>query len=152
MTGQRLLEVEARYVSAEGAAVTSTVGDLDPDRLVHGRPVREIPTYAGQKHYPGLFWSATTGSLICYESRLECSRLLLADHAMDVTWIASQPVWLIGRDGAAVHKHVPDLLLQLADGGYLLVDVKPAKFAARPEAVAQFQVDQPDLRGQGLAV
>ena len=139
VASRRLLEVEARYLSAEGEPVHTTVSELDSDRLVRGQPVRDIPTYSVQKNYPGLFWSATTGSLIRYECLLERSRLLLADYAADATWIASQPVWFIGRDGDGVHKHVPDLLLKLRDGGNLLVDVKPAKIVSRPEAVAQFR-------------
>jgi len=86
-----------------------------------------------------LFWSATTGGHIGYESLLELDRLWLADFDPQVEWLASQPLWLSGMDGATRRRHVPDLLLKLGGGaGFVLVDVKPAKFAALPEVAAVF--------------
>jgi hypothetical protein len=48
----------------------------------------------GQAHYPGYYWSATTGGHVIYESRLELARLLLAGFSPDVTAIAAQPFLL----------------------------------------------------------
>jgi hypothetical protein len=96
------------------------------------RPVRRARSYAGQRHYPRLFWSATPRGYVVYESRLELDRLLLADFDPDVAWLTTQPMWLSGVDGAKTRRHVPDLLMRLR-GGYLVADVKPAEFAARPE-------------------
>ncbi len=42
-------------------------------------PWRTTRSARGQVHYPGWYWSATTGSHVIYESRLELARLLLAD-------------------------------------------------------------------------
>lgn len=95
-----VLNTKAQYVSAEGEVVVTTLGDLDGDRAVRGLPVRRIRSAAGQRHYPGLFWSATTGGHVWYESRLELDRLWLADFDPDVVWIATQPVWLCGTDGS----------------------------------------------------
>ncbi|WP_408997121.1 DUF4240 domain-containing protein [Streptomyces europaeiscabiei] len=41
-----------------------------------GRPVRSFPSYRGQRHFPGLYWSSTTGGHVGFESRLE------RDHAI----------------------------------------------------------------------
>lgn len=132
------LDTEVRYVSAEGEDVSTSLGELAGDRVVHGGPVRRIPSFAGQRHYPGLFWSATTGGHIGYESLLELDRLWLADFDPQVEWLASQPLWLSGMDGSTRRRHVPDLLLKLLGGGFVLVDVKPEKFAALPEVAAVF--------------
>jgi hypothetical protein len=35
-----------------------------------GRPVRGFPSYRGQRHFPGLYWSATTGGHVGFESWL----------------------------------------------------------------------------------
>lgn len=51
----------------------------------------------GQVHYPGYFWSATTGAHVIYESRLELARLLLADFDRHVAVIAAQPFLLRAR-------------------------------------------------------
>ncbi|MDQ2783220.1 MAG: TnsA-like heteromeric transposase endonuclease subunit, partial [Actinomycetota bacterium] len=138
MAGHGLLEAEALYVSAEGEDVSTSLGELAGERVVHGRPVRRIRSFAGQRHYPGLFWSATTGGHIGYESLLELDRLWLADFDPRVKWLASQPLWLSGMDGSTRRRHVPDLLLKLLGGGFVLVDVKPEKFAALPEVAAVF--------------
>jgi len=44
--------------------VESTLGKVDAAALRSGRPVRTFPTYKGQRNYPGLLWTATTGSLV----------------------------------------------------------------------------------------
>lgn len=132
------LDAEVRYVCADGEGVSTSLGELDGDRAVHGRPVRAIRSIAGQRHYPGLFWSSTTGAHVGYESLLELDRLWLADFDREVAWIAAQPLWLSGVDGATRRRHVPDLLLKLRGGGFVVVDVKPAKFAAREEVAAVF--------------
>jgi hypothetical protein len=64
--------------------------------------------------------------LVAYESRLELARIMLADYDPEVTGIAAQPFQLAGRDDGVLRRHVPDLLLKRADGGVLVVDVKPA--------------------------
>jgi hypothetical protein len=133
-----VLDSEVRYVSPGGEDVSTSLGELDGDRVVHGLPVRTIRSFAGQRHYPGLFWSATTGRHVWYESLLELDRLWLADFDPNVAWIASQPMWLSGMDGSTRRRHVPDLLLKLRDGGFVVADVKPAKFAAREEVAAVF--------------
>lgn len=59
-------------------------------------PVRRIRSRHQQRDCPGLFWSATTGGHVPYESRLELDRLWLADFDPDVSRIAAQPMWIVG--------------------------------------------------------
>lgn len=103
VAGEGLLEAEALYVSAEGEAVMTSLGELAGDRVVPGTRVRRIRSFAGQRHYPGLFWSATTGGgHVAYESLVELDPLWLADFDPEVEWIASQPLWLSGMDGSTL--------------------------------------------------
>ena len=125
-------DAQIRYLGADGWA-ESTLGKVDAAALGSGRPVRTFPTYKGQRNYPGLLWTATTGSLVGYESLLERDRLWLADFDPAVRQICGQPFWLTGRDGSTVRRHVPDFLFQLADGSYLVVDVKPARLLDEPK-------------------
>lgn len=101
--------------------------------------MRRVRSSAGQRHYSGLFWSATNGEHVPYESRLELDRLWPADFDPQVCRIAAQPLWLSGRDGSAVRRYVPDLLLRQRGGGTVVVDVKPQQFVDRPE-VAQVRI------------
>ena len=59
-----------------------------------------------------------------YESRLELSRLILADFDQ-VQRLASQPFQLIARVGDVALRRVPDYML-VTDNGPLIVDVNPA--------------------------
>jgi hypothetical protein len=129
-----LEEVEARFVAESGQVIT-TLGKVDAAEVVHGRPVRTIPAY-GQRSRPGVLWVATTGTHVPYESLLERDRLLMADFDPVVRGIAVQPLALSGRDGQTLRRHVPDMLLERADGTYLLVDVKPARLCSMPDAAA----------------
>jgi hypothetical protein len=64
-------------------------------QIVTAAPWRTARSARGQEHYPGYYWSATTGGHVIYESRLELARLLLADFAPDVVAIAAQPFLLL---------------------------------------------------------
>lgn len=51
VAGWQPLDIEAHYVSADGGAVSITLGAVESLRLVHGLPVRDIPWHGGQRHY-----------------------------------------------------------------------------------------------------
>ncbi|MET9530858.1 TnsA-like heteromeric transposase endonuclease subunit [Streptomyces sp. NPDC006649] len=59
-----------------------------------GRPVRGFPSYRGQRHFPGLYWSSTTGRHVGFESWLERDHAMLLDFTPQVTGLLSQPLWL----------------------------------------------------------
>ncbi|MDC3728941.1 TnsA-like heteromeric transposase endonuclease subunit [Rhodococcus sp. Rp3] len=134
----RTSEVEVRYVQESGDPVATTLAPADPCRMIQGLPVRKVRSPPRRRHYAGMFWSATNRAHVLYESRLELDRLWLADYAPEVVRIAAQPMWLCGPDGNAKRRHVPDLLLQRIDGGFTVVDVKPAEFARRDEVAQVF--------------
>jgi hypothetical protein len=52
-------------------------------------PVRRFPSYKGQCHYIGQWWTATTGTLVGFESWLERDRLMLLDFDPDTVGLAS---------------------------------------------------------------
>ena len=130
--GSRHEDAQIRFLSADGWT-ESTLVKVDPAAIGSGRPVRSFPTYKGQRNYPGLLWTATAAALVGYESLLERDRLWLADFDPAVRQIAGQPFWLSGRDGSTIRRHVPDFLLQLRNGNYLVVDVKPARLLEDPK-------------------
>jgi hypothetical protein len=84
-------------------------------QIAEAAPWRTTRSARGQVHYPGWYWSATTGSHVIYESRLELARLLLAVFDPDVTAIAAQPFLLRAQVSGRVRRHVPDFLLVHAD-------------------------------------
>ncbi|AMU33212.1 TnsA endonuclease N terminal protein [Mycobacteroides abscessus subsp. massiliense] len=105
--------------------------------LQSAAPWRTFRWYKGQKHYSGIYWSATCAGHVIYESRLELSRLLLADFDRAVSWIVPQPVLLEAVVAGEHCRHVPDFLL-ITGAGPVVVDVKPARQAAKAVVARTF--------------
>jgi hypothetical protein len=114
------------YLEAPDAEHRASPGSwpgLRPEEFV---PVREFRWARGQGHLPGLWWLATTGSHVGYESWLERDHVMLLDFDPEVTAIAAQPFWLHWRgDGGRPRRHAPDLFARMADGSAVVIDVRP---------------------------
>jgi hypothetical protein len=102
-----------------------------------GRMVRKIPSYRGQKHAPGRYWSATTGGLVEYESHLECRWMTLLDFDPCVTAFVSQPLRLDAVDGQGHWEHTPDVFARRDDGSVWLLDMKDPRQLDKPEVRLQ---------------
>jgi hypothetical protein len=103
--------------------------------------VRKIPSYKGQAGLPGLYWFGALDRLIPYESRLEMLSLMLLDFDVECLDVLPQPLALhfhLG-DGSAPW-HVPDFLVSLPGGRFLLVDVKPRVQAEKLKNQATFSM------------
>ncbi|RZU51195.1 hypothetical protein EV385_3001 [Krasilnikovia cinnamomea] len=88
-------------------------------------PVRDFPSYQGQRSFSGSWWAATTREFVGFESWLERDRIMLLDFSPQVTGIASQPFWLIWPTGDRQRRHAPDLFARLSNGTGLVIDVRP---------------------------
>jgi hypothetical protein len=110
---------------------------VDSARLSSTVPWRTFRWYKGQRHYSGLYWSATMRDHVIYESRLELARLIYADFDRAVHRILAQPFLLkVPLDGK-IRKHIPDYFLVTAQGP-VVVDVKPEQFLTRPTIASTF--------------
>lgn len=96
-------------------------------RLADIVPARPIKARKGQRHLPGLWWSATDARHVGYESWLERDCVMSLDWDVTVTAIASQPFRLrwTASDGEA-RSHVPDYLAERGDGPPVVLDCRPA--------------------------
>lgn len=117
---------EAVYVDASGVETRVGWDRLAGVGLEWGRPVRRFPSYRGQRHYPGLYWSATMGRHVGYESWVERDHLVALDFDQAVTAVASQPFWLLWRSDRGERRHAPDFFARLSGGGAVVVDSRPA--------------------------
>jgi hypothetical protein len=127
---------QVTYISADDEPVATTLGEVDPMRVVRGLPVRIPVSRAGQRNYSGWYWSSTIQRHLVYESLLERDRLLLADFCPTVRQIAAQPFWVRGYDGSRFRRHVPDIMLEHLDGSFTVVDVKAEMMLSKPEVGA----------------
>lgn len=149
MDPRSLHATELRYRPSGGREVATTLGEVEVSSVLEGCPVREFSWRRGQGNYPGWLWTATTGSLVGYESLLERDRALLADFDSTVVGIASQPFWLVGEDAGQLRRHVPDYLLSRSDGWVVVVDVKPAGLCGDPDVAAVLEWTGGPCRAQG---
>ncbi|WP_248489969.1 TnsA-like heteromeric transposase endonuclease subunit [Tsukamurella sp. PLM1] len=106
--------------------------------LATAAPWRTFRSYLGQTYYSGSYWSATTQSLVIYESRLELANLILADFNTSVRNIAAQPFRLTTMIDGKTRNHVPDYLLD-TETGPVVVDVKPAEFVGKVKVAATLE-------------
>lgn len=103
--------IEPRFVTESGDEVVSRLGEHRIAAMARALPARLPPWHAGQRHYPGLYWTRTTRGHVVYESLLERDRIMLADFDPTVTWIAAQPFWMCGTPNGRQRRHCPDFLL-----------------------------------------
>jgi hypothetical protein len=130
------------------AAVDCLFDDAPVEKLLASGPWRTFRWHRAQRHYSGSFWSATEGSLVIYESRLELAWLLDADFDRSVSRIVAQPFLMTAQVDGVVRRHIPDFLL-LTDSGPLVVDVKPARRLARPEVASTFAWSRQVVESRG---
>ena len=76
---------EIGYVTGEGASRWVPLAEAWPVPFEHGMPVRRFTSRKGQRHMSGLWWSATTGGHVAFESWLERDQVMALDFDAAVT-------------------------------------------------------------------
>jgi hypothetical protein len=100
-------------------------------------PAREIPSYAGQHHTPGHYWSAATDRMVGYESYLESKWMKLIDFDPNTAAFSAQPFTIEAQDAEGDWEHTPDMFVRRRNGSALLVDVKDDGRMQVPAVVRQ---------------
>lgn len=103
---------EISHSSEDGVELRTPLADAWAVPFEAGPPVRRFTARKGQHHLSGLWWSATMGRHVGYESWLEHDHVRLLDFDASVVGIASQPFWLYWRDDESrkTVSHAPDFL------------------------------------------
>jgi hypothetical protein len=121
-----------RYKPSQDRIIETAWKETYPGTVIDAVPWRRFPWFIGQKNYSGLYWSATEGKLVGYESRLELARLTMLDFDPTVKRIASQPFHLMApTDGKRLRRTID--YLALTDDGPLAIDVKRRDELERPD-------------------
>src|SRR5258708_37856397 len=127
------------YVPDDGAEHRVPLAQAWALPLEQGIPVRRFTSRKGQRHLSGLWWSATTGGHVGFESWLERDPVLHLDFDPSVVGIASQPFWLHWTaEGGKPVAHAPDFFARRRDGSAGGVDCRPME-GRRPRGVAEFR-------------
>ena len=69
--GTRLREPTVSVRLRDGGVAEHPLGQVLAEQVVAAVPWRSTRSARGQAHYPGYYWSATSGGHVVYESRLE---------------------------------------------------------------------------------
>ncbi|WP_405096463.1 TnsA-like heteromeric transposase endonuclease subunit [Micromonospora sp. NBC_01412] len=100
--------------------------------------VRRFTSRQGQRSFSGLWYFASSGDHVGYESWLERDRLMALDADPDVVAVASQPFWLCwDGPGERPLRHAPDFFVRRRDGTAVVVDVR-ADDRIRPNDAVKF--------------
>ncbi len=129
--------LELGFVDDDGKACREPLATCWGRSFESAAAVRRFSSYKGQSNFPGLWWSATTGDHVGFESWLERDHAMMLDFDAEVVGFASQPFWLHWRSGMDCRRHAPDFLARLADGTGVVVDVR-ADDNVDPDAAAAF--------------
>jgi len=114
------------FTRADGTRHRESLAACVTGRFEEVLPVRSFRWAKGALHFPGSWWSSTTGDHVGFESWLERDHVMAMDFDPDITGIASQPFWLHWRDeDGRARRHAPDFFARRADGSGLVVDVRP---------------------------
>ena len=124
----------SRVLKVNGDEVDVPLGAVSPAFMADTRPIRTFRWFKGQRHYPGTYWSATEAAHVIYESRLELSRLLLADFDPSIERIFVQPLTIHARTGDRHRLHTPDYLL-IRGAELVFVAVKSLSQLEHPKVV-----------------
>jgi hypothetical protein len=87
-------------------------------------PARAFGLHKGQKSFSGMWWSATTGDHVGYESWLERDHVVDMDFDPAVTGLSSQPFRLWWDQDGKSRSHTPDYFARLRDGTGVVLDVR----------------------------
>lgn len=115
---------ELEFVGGDGRRRRGLLGELFSAGFEDALPVRGFRWSRSQEHFPGWWWSATTGRHVGYESWLERDHAMLLDFDPAVVGFSSQPFCLCWHDGVRSRRHPPDYFARRADGTGVVVDVR----------------------------
>lgn len=141
-------EAKVSYKTAAGDVTATAWSSVDADLVVRGAPWRPFPWWVGQRNYSGWYWCATERAHVGYESRLELSRLIVADFDPHVKNIASQPFHLEAVVDGKRFNRVLDYLA-CTDTVPLAIDVKPSAVLAKPEVADLLALTRTVIESRG---
>lgn len=116
---------EIAYADEDGTLLREPLPACWTLRFERLPAIREIRSFKGLQSVARDYWVATTGTSLRCESHLERHHAMLLDFDPKVIALVGQPFRLFWPGARGRRGHVPDLFARLADGGGLVVDVRP---------------------------
>jgi hypothetical protein len=133
---------EIGYVTDDGLEHRVSLSQAWATPFESCSPIRRFTSHKGQRHLSGLWWSATTGGHVGFESWME------RDHVMALSAPSTCSFWLSWRDDAGkLISHAPDYFARRADGTSVVVDCRPVE-RRKPRDAVRFQQRRRQWRRQ----
>jgi hypothetical protein len=117
--------VSVQAVDADGCEAGGLLEDLAGAAFEHSRPIRSIPSYRGQRNFPGLYFAACSGRHVGFESWLERDEAMALDFDPRVVAFAAQPFRLRWEERPGRPRHTPDFFARRDDGVGVVIDCRP---------------------------
>lgn len=121
----RVPALAVEFIDADGCRCRRPLGSCWDTPFERVRPVRAFPVLKGRSSFAGLWWSATMGRHVGYESWVERDVAMMLDFDPGITTFCSQPFWLCWPGAGRERRHAPDFFARRADGAAVVVDVRP---------------------------
>lgn len=127
---------EVAYVDPAGVRQRESLASCWSVAFERAGAVRRFTSRQGQRSFSGLWFFASSGEHVGFESWLERDRLMVLDADPDVVAVASQPFWLHweGLDDRPL-RHAPDFFARRRDGSAVVIDVRADDRIAADDAV-----------------
>lgn len=122
--GSCVSRFDLEYVDQDGVRRREGLAQCWWARFDEVDPVRSFPSWKGQTNFPGLWWSATMGRHVGFESWLERDQAMVLDFRRDVVGFSSQPFWLHWMTEDGPRRHAPDFFARGVDGVVTVIDVR----------------------------
>lgn len=127
---------EVAYVDPGGVRQRESLASCWSVPFERAGAVRRFASRQGQRSFCGLWFFASSGEHVGFESWLERDRLMVLDADPEVVAVASQPFWL-RWDGSDVRplRHAPDFFARRRDGSAVVIDVRADDRIGEEDAV-----------------
>ncbi|OWV04731.1 hypothetical protein B5D80_19635 [Micromonospora wenchangensis] len=106
------------------------------------KPVRPLSPAHGRRGFVGLWWFATTGDHVGYQSWRERDHVMGWDFDLEVVRLASRPLRFAWQSERGVLTHTPAFFARLHDGTAMVADVLPGRAVDDEDATAPGVVEQ----------
>jgi hypothetical protein len=110
------IEADIEYLESTGQKVRARLATNWNVRFERIDPVVTFRSYRGQRNFPGLWWAATTGDHVGYQSWLERDHAMMLDFNRQVVAFSSRPFWLCWPGDIQEQRHAPAFFARLQDG------------------------------------
>ena len=137
-----MADVRIEHLPGPGATISLPLPEAASLSVEDCLPIRQPPSYRGQRHKPGYVWFSKSTDHLRVESRLERHHVIFMDQDPAVRALAAQPFRIRFGRKTRPRSHVPDFFAELRTGTMRVVDAKTTRAATDPRNQLVFRLTE----------